>query len=210
MATGIGTVRRRAAGGSRMHSFMLSELQRFEQEARRQRNPQLFLQLLSPLHAQWHAVPSRARRVGFLLFHWHVIEHFQALGLENQMGVQPDTVADFSAPGGRFRAADWAASMDGVADATTLAELEEYSQAIEAWHNDAHMVIGQVTGLDMMDPRANVFFTEFWNLHFFINARFEEQLRSYADNAHPDLNLRTAADVVKHIEGEHPGTIALI
>ena len=62
-----------------MHSVTLSRLQSFEDQARQANNPRLFLQLLSPLHAQWHA--RQARRVGFLIFLWHVSEHFEALGL---------------------------------------------------------------------------------------------------------------------------------
>jgi hypothetical protein len=209
MATRTATVQK-APTGRQIHSTMLTELDRFEKEARKQNNPQLYLQLLSPLHFQWHAIPTRARRIGFLLFHWHVIEHFKALGLEAIMNAQEDTVADFTPPGGKFRMADWGAIMDGVSDSTTLTELEDYSQAIEGWHNEAHMAIGQVTGLDMMNPTVNVFFTEFWDLHYFINTRFEEQLRSYADSAHPDQNLNTPADIVRHIEKEHRRTIALI
>jgi len=209
MATSTMTMQK-APTGRPIHSTMLTELDRFEKEARQQNNPQLYLQLLSPLHAQWHAIPTRARRIGFLLFHWHVIEHFKALGLEAIENVQEDTVADFTPPGGKFDMADWGAIMDGVGDSTTLTELEDYSQAIEGWHNEAHMAISQVTGLDMMNPTVNVFFTEFWNLHYFINTRFEEQLRSYADSAHPDQKLNTPTDIVRHIEKEHRGTIALI
>jgi hypothetical protein len=189
-----------------MHSVTLNRLQSFEDQAKQQGNPQLYLQLLSPLHALWHD-PARRRRVGFLLFHWHVIEHFTALGLEAAMHVHPDTVADFSA-GGRFAEADWNASMGGVADSTSLQELVDYSAAIEGWHNEAHMVIGEVTGLDMMNPRANVFFTEFWNLHFFINARFEEQMASYAKSTHPEL--KDSAAIVSHIEEQHPSVIARV
>ncbi len=183
-----------------MHSVTLSRLQSFEDRAKQAKNPRLYLQLLSPMHAQWHA--RQARRVGFLMFHWHVIEHFKAAGLEPVLGVHPDRTADFS-PGGRFAEADFAASMQGIGSSRSLTDLESYSQAIESWHNEAHMTIGQVTGLDMMNPTVNVFFTEFWNLHYFINARFEEQLRSYADAAHPDLGLQDAAAIIAHIETNH-------
>jgi hypothetical protein len=187
-----------------MHSVTLNRLQQFEDQAKQQNNPQLYLQLLSPLHYQWH---TRSRRVGFLLFHWHVIEHFKAVGLEPLLHVHADTVADFS-PGGRFAEGDWQQMMGGVTDSQSLTDLERYSRAIEGWHNEAHMVIGEVTGLDMMDPRANVFFTEFWNLHYFINARFEEQLAAYAAAVHP--TLADAAARVAHVENEHPATITLI
>ena len=189
-----------------MHSVMLNRLRTFEDQARQANNPPLFLQLLSPLHALWHD-PSRRRRVGFLLFHWHVIQHFTALSLDGVMHVQADTVADFSTSG-RFAEGDWNASMGAVGDSTSLQELVDYSAAIEGWHNEAHMVIGDVTGLDMMNPRANVFFTEFWNLHFFINERFEEQMDAYAQATHPQLE--GAAAIVAHIEEQHPSVIARV
>ena len=98
--------------------------------------------------------------------------------------------------------------MRNVPNSQSLGDLENYSAAVEGWHNDAHMIIGEVTGLDMMDPLANVFFTEFWNLHFFINERFEEQLGFYASASHPQL--RRKAKIVEHIEDQHPSTVARI
>jgi hypothetical protein len=188
-----------------MHSVTLSQLQDFEDQATAQGDPQLYLRLLSPLHFLWHT--RSPRRVGFLLFHWHVIAHFKAAGLEAPMGVVADTVADFDA-GGRFSAAGWTDVMGGVPDATGLGDLESYSRAIEGWHNEAHMVIGDATGLDMMDPRANVFFPEFWGLHYFINAQFDHQLASYAAAVHPQLV--TTEQQVGHVEDEHPSTISSI
>jgi hypothetical protein len=69
--------------------------------------------------------------------------------------------------------------MSGASDAADLQGLADYSRAIERWHNvEGHMVVGNVTGRgeDMMDPRVNIFFPEFWRLHYFINDRFEDQL----------------------------------
>jgi hypothetical protein len=60
----------------------------------------------------------------------------------------------------------------------------------------------------MMNPRANVFFTEFWNLHFFINERFEEQMDAYAQSKHPQL--QGARAIVAHIEEQHPSVIARV
>jgi hypothetical protein len=188
-----------------MQSATLDRLERFEKEARRARKPRLYLRLLSPLHYRWHT--QRVRRVGFLLFHWHVIEHFKALRLDREMKIETDTEADFK-PGGRFKGAHWAAMMKGVPDSTSLPDLVSYSRAIEGWHNEAHMVIGEVTGLDMMDAKANVFFPEFWGLHFFINNHFEVQLRSYAKAQ--KLTRRTPPELVRGIENQHPGTVARI
>jgi hypothetical protein len=191
--------------GDHMHSLTLNRLQAFEDEARRRSNSRVFLQLLSPLHAQWHA--QRTRRVGFLLFHWHVIQHFRALALDGRLGVEPYGTDDFG-PGGPFEAVDWTAALGGVPDSESLGDLQLYSRAMEGWHNEAHMEIGMVTGLDLMNPASNVFLTEFWNLHFFIDSRFDEQLHSYAEKQHP--GLQEVDEVVEHIEGSHPGTIARI
>jgi hypothetical protein len=150
---------------------------------------------------------QRVRRVGFLLFHWHVVEHFKALHLDREMRIKADTEADFNR-GGRFRGAHWSAMMRGVPDSVSIPDLVNYSRAIEGWHNEAHMVIGDVTGLDMMDPKVNVFFPEFWGLHFFINNRFEQQLRSYAKAE--KLAKRTPGAVVSGIEDQHPGIVARI
>ena len=183
-----------------MHSVTLNRLQSFEDEARNTDNPRRYLERLGPLHNAWHSAPSTGRRIGFLIFHWHVVEHFQALQLDQQMSVTPYTVNDFS-PGGQFAEADWNASMQGIQPSRSLDDLVLYSQAIEGWHNEAHMVIGDVTGAPMMDPSVNVFYTAFWNLHSFINQRFEGEMQSYANAAHP--TLRTPAQITKHIEAQH-------
>jgi hypothetical protein len=60
-----------------MHSFTLDQLQSFEDQARQEDSPHLYLQLLSPLHYQWHTTP---RRIGFLLFHWHLISAMTNFG----------------------------------------------------------------------------------------------------------------------------------
>ncbi len=82
----------------------------------------------------------------------------------------------------------------GVADSQSLQELIAYSTAIEGWHNEAHMVVGMANGIDLMNPRTNVFLPQFWNLHFFINARLEEHLTSYAAAVHPARALARGAD----------------
>jgi hypothetical protein len=187
-----------------MHSFTLDQLQSFDEQARQQDNPHLYLQLLSPLHDQWHRV---ARRVGFLLFHWHVVGHYRALGLDQQMGVTGYAASDFD-PGGDFAQAGWTASMGSVGDSQSLDELIDYSRAIEGWHNEAHMVVGMVSGVDLMNPLTNVFLPQFWNLHLFINARFDEQLASYAQAVHPELQGPDA--IVEHVEAEHPAVITRI
>src|SRR5437879_765082 len=155
----------------------LSRLAGFAAAAKKQRNPHLYLQRLGPLHNQWHSVPATRRSVGFLLFHWHVVAYFNDLGLGKTMGVKPYKLADFQ-PGGQFDQADWATLSGNPAAAKSVANLEANSIAIERWHNEAHMVIGDATGAPMMDPSVNIFYSAFWDLHGFINARFEADLKS--------------------------------
>jgi hypothetical protein len=50
------------------------------------------------------------------------------------------------------------------------------SLSAQAGTDEAHMVVGMASGVDLMNARTNVFLPQFWNLHFFINARFEKQL----------------------------------
>jgi hypothetical protein len=122
------------------------------------------------------------------------------------------TVDDFS-EGGDFADCDWAAWMGDAGDASDLQGLADYSLAIERWHNvEGHMAVGIVTGRgeDMTKPLVNIFFPEFWRLHCFINDRFEEQLASYAQSAHPDLGLTTASEIVDHIERSYHAALALI
>jgi hypothetical protein len=195
-----------------MHSVLERILESYEQQARNQGSPNTYLRRLAPLHNRWHDFSRGARPIGFLLFHWHVIQHFKGAGLEQQLGTTAYSIADFR-PGGAFGEADWPAWMGGVADATDLQGLADYSLAIERWHNvEGHMVVGEVTGRgeDMMNPLVNIFFPEFWRLHYFIDERFDEQLTSYAASTHPELDLTTPHAIVDHIERSHHGELAFI
>jgi hypothetical protein len=195
-----------------MHSVLEQILESYQQRAIDQGSPNEYLRQLAPLHNRWHGFSRGARPIGFLLFHWHLIQHFRGAGLEQQLGTTAYTVADFS-PGGDFADARWPAWMDDVADAGDLQGLAGYSLAIERWHNvEGHMVVGMVTGRgeDMMNPVVNIFFPEFWRLHYFINERFEEQLSAYAQSAHPDLGLTTPREIIDHIEQSHHAVLAFV
>ena len=191
-----------------MHSATINSLQGFKDEAQNDGNPRVFLERLSPLHVNWHNQPSASRRIGFLIFHWHVVAHFKELGLVDNMGVNPIyTVAVFS-PGGAYSEADFNDAMTGVSASQSLQGLADFSRAIEGWHNEAHMVIADKTGNPLMDPGRNVFYRRFWRLHLFIDQRFESEMTSYAQAAHPQLT--TSAQVIDHLENSHHGWVGLI
>ncbi|CAN5437608.1 hypothetical protein BH18THE1_BH18THE1_01620 [soil metagenome] len=183
-----------------MHFGMVTLLDRAADEARRSRNPQLFLARLSEIHPRWH---MSVRQPGFLLFHWHAVRHAKSLGIIRMLNATPYTLNDFS-PGGRFADANWDSDMGSLQPSKSLEDLAEYSFQIENWHGLAHGVIADVTNTPaMMDFERNVFLSIFWRLHGLINQKFEEQIRSYANSAHPTSRLRTPAAIVRHIQNEH-------
>ena len=62
----------------------------------------------------------------------------------------------------------------------------ERSQLLGACHVPAsHMAIGMAVHKNLMNPRTNVRLHEFWQLHFFINDRFEEKLANFAPGSQP-------------------------
>ena len=125
---------------------------------------------------QWHRQSPLARTLGFLLFHWNVIENFRRAGGPRIWagGLRPFSGSDFTNFGWPYTVAERATpgNVDSLAD---------FSRAIEGWHGDAHMAIGMATGTEqqMMDPGQNIFLLNFWRLHYFINDRFLEQLDNY-------------------------------
>lgn len=190
-----------------MHFGTVTLLDRAADEARRQRNPQIFLIRLSEIHPRWH---MSLRQPGFLLFHWHLVRHVKALRIDRMLNATPYTLNDFS-QGGQFADADWNNDMGSLQPSQTLEDLAEYSSQLENWHNLAHGVVADTTNTpEMMDFERNVFLGIFWRLHGFIDQRFEQELRSYARSAHPTSRLRTAAAIVRHIQNEHHRTVERI
>ena len=133
-----------------------------------------FLRKLGPIHAAWHSVHNAGTaQTGFLLFHWELIQRFDRVGGPASFGgVTPFTTNELNA---------FHANYDVTVNAqpNSTASLETFSQDIELWHNNAHMAIGMAVHKNLMNPRTNVRLPEFWQLHFFINDRFEEQLNKY-------------------------------
>jgi hypothetical protein len=160
-----------------------------------------FLDGLSPIHDEWHTESSRG--YGFLLFHNRVVRNFKAIVLPTvDPTIEPFTDQQLQDMGVQPFQTD-------VASVDTLAELVTFSTSIESWHNTAHMGIAQATGTPMMDPRQNIFFRPFWQLHFYIDDLFGVTLHQYGDQAHPNQFVIPSA-VAGHIEARHHGWVPRI
>jgi hypothetical protein len=147
-----------------------------------------YLQQLSPIHVRWHMQSKSTRTLGFLVFHWHVIDALKTAGVPK---LWPGKLKPFSL--GDFTGFGWPYNVTLQAQSGDFDSLANFSTAIETWHNEAHMAIGMATNTPMMDPGQNVFYLPFWRLHYFINERFLEEL------GHFD-GLGTAVKQVKRLE----------
>ena len=153
-----------------------------------------FLEGLSDIHADWHG--PNERTYGFLLFHHRVVGYFSRIV---NRAINPPVAA--------FTAADFQAMNvqpfgGNLANVDTLGELAAASSAIESWHNNAHMQIGMATQSPMMDPRQNIFFRPFWQLHLYIDNLYGATLKQYRNRSHPGQFLTDAA-IAAHIEAGH-------
>jgi hypothetical protein len=164
-------------------------------------NPTGFLEGLSDIHAEWHSPTPRT--YGFLLFHHRVVRYFKAIV---NPAVNPPVVAFTAA---EFKAMNQAPFGGNLANVDTLGEMATASAAIEGWHGTAHMRIGMATQTPMMDPRQNIFFRPFWQLHFYIDDLFGTILRQYRNAAHPAQFLTDTA-IASHIESSHHGWVSRI
>ena len=164
-------------------------------------DPTGFLEGLSPIHDAWHSQGTRT--YGFLLFHHRVVRYFNA---NVGAGVKPPIKAFTTA---EFQGMNVQPFVFDLAGTDTLADLATFSTAIENWHNTAHMGIGMATGVPMMDPRQNIFFRPFWQLHFFINDLFNTALGQYASAGHPGQFVTDDA-AAGHVEARHHGWVSRI
>lgn len=134
--------------------------------------PQTFLRLFGPIHDKWHR--TRTRRIGFLLFHWHVIESFKKVGGQQFLGgIRPYSLSDFR----RMRVPY---DVSTPISNGNIIELVDFSSAIEGWHGDAHMAIENIDNVPMMNPLINIQYPQFWRLHYFINSMLIGALRQYS------------------------------
>ena len=158
------------------HSFLITALETARREAIQSRDAMRFLSRLEAIHPGWHQTPFAARSLGFLTFHWYVVDEFKKAKAPKLWsdGVRPFTRAD-------FRRFGWPYDVTSRAKDGDFESLASFSSAIERWHNQAHMAVGMSIGRDveMMDPAQNIYLREFWRLHYFINARFLSELRRY-------------------------------
>ena len=133
-----------------------------------------FLKKVGPLHVKWHQeFNSGTNSIGFLLFHWEFIQRFNAVGGPAHFGgITPFTTADFTTWGQPYNV--------GVTVRNgNLGDFENFSADMDAWHNNAHMAVGMHFHVNLMAPKTNVRLVQFWQLHYFINDRFEQQLANF-------------------------------
>ena len=158
------------------HSILTKSLESAADSSLDGGNPMLFLNQLEATHENWHRRTFNARRLGFLVFHWNVIEEFKRAKCPSVWtgGIRPFRPKDFKDFG-------WPYNVTVRATSDDIGTLAAFSIAMESWHNDAHMAVGNAFGIadDMMDPRVNIYHREFWRLHYFINAKFLPELRRY-------------------------------
>jgi hypothetical protein len=145
-------------------------VQRLDQAAKPGTTGRQFLSNLSPIHADWH---HSSRTIGFFLFHWECILRFKSTHADAELGgIAPFTLTDFQGFNVPYDAQETIATDD-------IGSVENFSQDVERWHNNAHMLIGMALGENLMDPRTNIFYADFWRLHYFINDQFLDALAKY-------------------------------
>jgi hypothetical protein len=133
---------------------------------------QTFLDGLAPSYASWRAADRRDP--GFLLFHWQMLRSFTEAGVAERFGgVKPITEASLAAIGAPY----------GVRNLVPRGDIEAlvtFSAALEAWHQGA---LAKMTcpGHDLEDAAGSVYLLDFWRLHAFIIARFEQKLRTFRE-----------------------------
>lgn len=133
-----------------------------------------FFKKLGPIHGQWHSANNQGTvSIGFLLFHWELIQRFKSVGGPAHFGgITPFTTAQFTQFGQPY-------NVTTPVHANDLNSLEQFSHDLENWHNNAHMAIGMAFHVNMMAPKTNIKLMQFWQLHYFINAQFEHKLANY-------------------------------
>jgi|SRR5215831_12336558 len=153
---------------------MATFIQKLDQISAPGTAPKAFLKKLGPIHYSWHlAHNSGGADTGFLIFHWELIVRFKKVGADAYLGgITPFSPAELSGFNSPY-------NVNVNVSKQNLTELEDFSNEIEQWHNDAHMNIGMAIHKNLMNAKTNVKIPQFWRLHYFINDRFEEKLKQY-------------------------------
>lgn len=182
------------------HSFLITALETARREALQSRDALRFLSRLESIHLGWHQTALAARSLGFLSFHWYVIDEFK-----RSKGPQlwPGGVRPFTR--GDFRRFGWPYDVTLRARDGDFASLAGFSLAIERWHGQAHMAVGMAIGQEdeMMAPAQNIYLREFWRLHYFINGRLLPELRRYDKSG-------TARAKIERLATEHHAELGQI
>ncbi len=169
------------------HSILETALDSAAKTSLDNNNPMLFLNGLEAIHTNWHRRRFDARGMGFLIFHWNVIERFRRCKGPTTWngGVKSFRPADFTKFGASYTVTTHAREGD-------LESVAAFSLEAERWHNDAHMAIGMEFGIEneMMDPAVNIYYREFWRLHYFINDRFVRELKKFDRAGAPPAKIR--------------------
>src|SRR6266446_4958576 len=113
--------------------------------------PKVFFKKLGPIHFSWHHQHNAGQvEIGFLLFHWELIQRFKKVGADAALGgITPFALAELA----NFNSAYNVNVAVGKQDTTAL---EDFSSELEAWHNDAHMNIGMAIHKNLMNAHTNV------------------------------------------------------
>jgi hypothetical protein len=164
-------------------------------------DPTGFLEGLSEIHNDWHT--ENIRTYGFLLFHHRVVRYFNTI--VNPALQQP--IAAYTEAGlAQIGTQAFTGSLAGV---DSLTELRSFSFAVESWHNTAHSQIAFATQTPLMDPRQNIFFRPFWQLHLYIEGMFQTVLEQYGNQAHSGQFLDVQS-IAAHLEEAHHSWVPMI
>lgn len=164
-------------------------------------DPAGFLEDLTDVHDDWHS--EFTRTYGFLLFHHRLVRYFQVIvNAQLQPRIAPYAANDLQG----MNIQPFSANLASI---DTLGELAAFSTSIESWHNTTHGQLATATGTPLMDPRQNIFFRPFWQLHLYIDAMVVQVLDQYGDRAHPGQFIAPTA-AASHLEVSHHGWVPRI
>ena len=113
--------------------------------------PKVFLKKLGPIHFSWHHQHNAGQaEIGFLLFHWELIQRFKKIGADAALGgITPFSLGDLTNFNSTYTVNVAVANQD-------IAAFQDFSDELELWHGDAHMNIGMAIHKNLMNPRTNV------------------------------------------------------